>query len=54
MESYIYQGVVLIGAGLITWGAIRADIKNLHEQVKEAKGVARDAHNRIDQLFSKG
>jgi archaellum component FlaF (FlaF/FlaG flagellin family) len=50
-ESVLLNAGVIIGAGLITWGAIRADIRNLHEQVKEAKTAATDAHRRIDSIF---
>ena len=43
----------LIMAGAI-YGGIRADVKNLHEGVKEAKESSKGAHQRIDTILNKG
>lgn len=42
-------GQVVVGAGL--YGAIRADLKNLHENQVTSQKSLEKAHERIDQLF---
>jgi hypothetical protein len=42
--------VWVVGAGVI-WGAIRADIKNIHLAVMDAKSSAQRAHDRVDALI---
>lgn len=50
----LYLGGPVFTAGAI-WGAMRADIKRLHEKADAAHDEASRAHNRIDSIFtSKG
>ena len=51
MEPWLLQAVGMIVAAAVTWGAIRADIRHIHEQVKEAKQAAHEAHRRIDDFY---
>ena len=47
----IYQlltALVLAGA---TYGGIRADIKAIHERLKDVKETSDEAHQRIDKLL---
>lgn len=37
-------------AGAI-YGGIRADVKNLHEGLREAKETGKDAHKRINDIL---
>lgn len=53
MEWFLALAGQLITAGAI-WGAIRTDVKNLHEHVTEAKQAAKSAHQRIDGLLTGG
>lgn len=36
------------------YGGIRADIRNLHGGLAEAKEAAKEAHQRIDNMLTKG
>lgn len=42
-------GQLIVGAGI--WGGIRADIRNMHDQIRAAKEVAEHAHDRIDSIM---
>lgn len=53
MEPWVIQLLGMIVAAAVTWGAIRADIRNIHEQVKEAKQAANEAHRRIDDFYQR-
>lgn len=35
-----------------TWGAIRADIRSLHEKVRDLRDDLKGAHQRIDRITS--
>ena len=50
----IYQlltALVLAGA---TYGGIRADIKAIHERLRDVKDIADEAHSRLDRHIEKG
>ena len=51
IEPWILQVIGMGGAAAITWGAIRADIKHLHEQLRDTREGIRDAHRRIDETL---
>ena len=53
MEPWILQLGGMIVAAAVTWGAIRADIRHIHAQVKEAKQAADQAHRRIDDFYQR-
>lgn len=54
MLEWIYSlAGQLVVAGAI-YGGIRADVRNLHEAVKEAKETGKEAHQRIDSLLTGG
>lgn len=53
MEPWILQLGGMMIAAAVTWGAIRADIRHIHEQVKEAKQRADAAHSRIDDFYQR-
>jgi hypothetical protein len=40
---------VVVSAGV--WGAIRADIRNIHERIGRAEVSNSEAHNRIDRIL---
>lgn len=42
----------IFGAGAV-WGAIRADIRNLHDKVASAHESAKEAHDRIDDIYKR-
>ena len=42
-------GQLLVAAGI--WGGIRADIRNMHDKIKDAKDTADEAHERIDNIL---
>ena len=44
-------GGFILGGGVI-WGAIRADIRNIHLQVADLKSANARAHDRIDAIMS--
>lgn len=52
--DWIYPLMGQLMAAAAVWGAIRADVKNLHEHVSEAKEAAKTAHQRIDGLLTGG
>lgn len=43
----------IFGAGAV-WGAVRSDIKYLHEKTAAAERRADEAHARIDDLYERG
>lgn len=54
MPDWLMQlGQYAVIAGAI-YGGIRADIRNLHTQVKAAQDSAAGAHQRIDGILMKG
>lgn len=42
--------VVPLLTAAATWGAIRADLRNLHQQVRDLREDVGTAHERIDRL----
>jgi hypothetical protein len=48
---HVLEFVFMAGA---VYGAIRADIKGIHEKVAQAVKLGERAHDRIDELFKKG
>jgi len=52
-EAWIQLIATLIGVGSV-WGAIRADIKNIHNSLHELRHSTDDAHHRIDEILLKG
>jgi hypothetical protein len=44
--------VMLLSAGAV-YGAIRTDIKNIHEKINDLKDSNDEAHKRIDALLMK-
>lgn len=47
-EIVAHVGTALVGAGAV-YGGIRADIRSMHERIREAKDAAAAAHRRIDE-----
>ena len=45
----IFQLGAMLLAAAATYGAIKSDLKNLHEKSKENRDSAEHAHTRIDQ-----
>lgn len=41
---------LILTAGAV-YGAIRQDLKNIHEKVQDAKESSDEAHRRIDQIL---
>lgn len=41
-----------LGTAAAIWGGIRADIRNMKEQIRAAGEVAGDAHDRIDSIMN--
>lgn len=54
MPEWVVQLIVYVGMAGAIYGGIRADLKNLHERVAEAKEAAVRAHTRIDSLLERG
>lgn len=54
MPDWLLQIVSMVFAAGVTWGAIRGDIKALHEQVRQAAQEAGEAHKRIDAILLRG
>lgn len=44
-------GQMITGAAI--WGAIRADIKNIHARISEIRQTSNEAHQRIDRLLER-
>jgi hypothetical protein len=42
-------GQIVVSAGV--WGAIRADIRNIHERIGRGEASTTEAHNRIDRIL---
>lgn len=54
MPDWVLQiGSYVAVAGAI-YGGIRADIRNLHNQVRAAHETASEAHKRIDGILMRG
>lgn len=50
-DSLIWQVVLaLIGSGAV-YGGIRADLRAIHERLKDVRESAAEAHGRIDSLL---
>ena len=47
----VVQLVVMVLGAAATYGAIRADIKNIHRQIEDVKDTADQAHHRIDEIL---
>ncbi len=41
---------MIVAAG-VSYGAIKSDLKNLHEKIKDVKDTADEAHSRIDKML---
>ena len=44
-------GQLFVAVGI--WSGIKADIKNIHNEIAEAKKRADDAHSRIDNVLER-
>lgn len=44
-----FGGQLILSAAI--WGAIRSDIRNIHERIGRAEHSTSDAHSRIDRLL---
>lgn len=49
MESIIIFVIAQLITGAAIWGAIRADIRNMHERLDRIGQSTKDAHQRIDR-----
>lgn len=52
--EFLFQIVVALGSGFGAYAAIRADLSMLHERTKTTKESADKAHERINDIISKG
>lgn len=50
MDLALNMAAMLFGAGAV-YGAIRSDLKGLHEKLADAKETAVRAHRRLDDLM---
>jgi len=50
VSDWVLQLAGIIGAGVATYSAIRADLARLHEVAHQARESASTAHRRIDNL----
>jgi hypothetical protein len=50
MPDWILQVIGIVGAGVGTYSAIRADLARLHEVAHQARDAAALAHRRIDNM----
>lgn len=53
MPEWVLQIAGYLVAGGMAYGAIRADLKALHERVKLAHDAASEAHRRLDGIFDR-
>lgn len=51
MESFLLQLVITLVAGGALWGAIRADIKNMHVKIEEEKRLREEHAKQDDKSF---
>jgi outer membrane murein-binding lipoprotein Lpp len=49
---FMLNFITVIAALGVFWGAIRADVKNIHEKVQDAKETGIRAHDRIDAIHA--
>jgi len=49
--NLIYQIIVAVLIAAATYGAIRQDIKNIHEKISEHRKDIDKAHERIDDIL---
>lgn len=47
----LVQIVILVLTAAVTYGAIRQDIKNIHQNIADVKDSVTDAHKRIDSIL---
>jgi len=45
------QIIALILAAAVTYGAIRQDIKNIHQNISDLRESVNEAHKRIDSII---
>ena len=50
MPEWFWQVVSIVGAGVGTYSAIRADLARLNEVAHQARDAAALAHRRIDNM----
>ena len=51
MTDTIIQIISLLFTAGAVYGAIRSDIKNIHERLSDIKSSADDAHKRLDAIL---
>lgn len=51
MPEWIWQLFTAAITAGATYGAIRSDLRHLHEQIEDLKRAAGEAHRRIDDLL---
>ena len=49
MDNVLLFALGQLITGAAVWGAIRADIKNMHERIDRVQADAKEAHKRIDR-----
>ena len=52
MPDWLIQLAGMLFAAGAVYGAIKGDLKALHESVRDAKATANEAHRRIDTIFT--
>lgn len=50
----LFHALGYIGALIVGYAAIRADLARLHEKAANAQAAAAHAHERIDNIFEHG
>ena len=53
MDSWLLFIIGQIISAAAIWGAIRADIRNMHLRIDDIKKATDDAHQRIDRHLEK-
>lgn len=48
MPDWLIQLGGMLVTGGMAWGAIRADLKAIHERIVDLKDSAKEAHKRLD------
>lgn len=51
MPEWIMQAAGYVALGGAVYGGIRADLKAMHEKIKDIQETANQAHQRIDSLL---
>jgi hypothetical protein len=51
MPEWLTQVLTAAVTAGATYGAIRSDLRHLHEQIEDLKRAAGEAHRRIDDLL---